>query len=383
MSHNLVGFFAGGLYIDENTIAQGTLPDEGDGKVRIFPDSILAGGSAATAAITFAKLAGMDPSNGKGSAHLYTYSEKKTPDNILHDLESHGVHLKKLGIIDRLPFSTIVAHTEGRKLLLARPPGLLRDFQRTQDAALDVMALLRQRIEQAGMGDDMRDLFARADGSIRAAFLEANDHLPHPALNADKQFRTDLEGSDIVMVDMMYPDITLRTTKEARALGKPVMLDLGRWADHANDLIDKSTVVIASHDFTVPGKKLSPPEILDYLRSRGVRQAAVTRGAKPTLFYDDFDPHGPYRGEVIVPKEPKLVNTSSAGDVQHGTASYFLGRGHHLGEALYQANRVSSFSVAFPDKRQFFKYLRFDLAGNLHIDDPFAAAAPRGPELHS
>jgi sugar/nucleoside kinase (ribokinase family) len=109
--------------------------------------------------------------------------------------------------------------------------------------------------------------------------------------------------------------------------------------------------------------------------SKGIKQAAVTRGDKPTLFYDEFNPGGPYRGEIDVPKESKLVSTSGAGDVQHGAAAYFIARGRHFGDALYQANRVSSFSTSFPDKRQFFKYLSFDVGGNLHIDDPFASGA--------
>ena len=373
MSHSIVGFFAGGLVIDENVTALQPIPANLDGKIKVRVDSEYAGGGATNAAITYGWFAKSDKSNGGGLAHLYTRSEARTPAKITDDLESHGVHLKKTAIIDELGLNTVVSHAGGKKLGLNREPRASSDTLGAQRRALEAFNNVRSLAQQRALGDDaMREIDALF-GAMSRAFGDAANLIPGPAENWSQQFSSDLEGSAIIVMDMHYPDITLRAAREGKKNNIPVLLDLGRWADHAVQLIESSDIVIASHDFTLPdGPKMTPDQILDYLISKGIKKAAVTRGEKPTLFFDQYNPGGPHRGEIIVPKESKLVSTSGAGDVMHGAAAYFIARGRHFGEALWQANRVSSFSTSFPDKRQFFQYLSFDVAGNLHIDDPFA-----------
>ena len=381
MSHSTVGFFVGGLVIDENTTALAPIPKGLDGKVRVRVDSELAGGGAANGAVTYGMLAKLDKSNGGGLAHLYTRSEARTPHKIIEDLERRGVHLKKTDVIDQLGLNTVVSHDAGKKLVFIREPRVSNDTLGTQRRALEAFERLRSLAQQRALGEDAMHEFDALRGAMGLAFSDAAALIPGPAENWSEQFSSDLEGSSVIMMDMHYPDITLRAAKEGREHKIPVVLDLGRWAEHAVQLVEHSDIVIASHDFSLPGTEMRPEQILDFLIDKGIRQAAVTRGEKSTLFFDADNPGGPYRGEIIVPKESKLVSTSGAGDVMHGAACYFMARGRHFGEALWQANRVSSFSTSFPDKRQFFDYLSFDAAGNLHINDPFVQPPGHHPAM--
>src|SRR5690606_29867124 len=108
MSHSTTGFFVGNLVIDAHAVLRGPLPDNYDGRLRIRVVSQFGGGSATNAAVTFGKLAALDRSNGGGTAHLYTVSEARTPPEILEDLESHNVHLKKVGITSGLGRNTLI-----------------------------------------------------------------------------------------------------------------------------------------------------------------------------------------------------------------------------------------------------------------------------------
>ena len=371
----LVGFFAGSLVIDENVTALAPMPKDGDGKLVVRSDSEYAGGSAANAAVTFGKLAKLDI-NGGGTAHLYTYSEARTPAQITSDLERHSVHLKKLGIVDELGHNTIVSFSEtGQRLVIVRQTQPPHNFSRNIATAQRNLDALAGKLRALSPDSDTLDAFDLLSGSLTRTFAEASAYLPQPAANVENHFKADLEASKIAMVDLHYPDITLKTAKAANALKIPVIFDLGRWVPHAESLIKKSDIVIASSEFSTPDNpNMTPEEILNYLRIMGVKRGAVTCGGNDTLYYDDIESPGDDYKSVTAPQPFSTVSASGAGDIMHGAFCYFLARGESFKRSLELANRVASLSLSFPDTRQHFEFISFDAAGNLQIQNPLQTA---------
>jgi sugar/nucleoside kinase (ribokinase family) len=66
--------------------------------------------------------------------------------------------------------------------------------------------------------------------------------------------------------------------------------------------------------------KLTPGEMLTYLRSRGVRVGGVTMGAKGLLWYDESDAER-FLPALDVP-DRLVIDTNGAGDIFHGSYVY-------------------------------------------------------------
>jgi sugar/nucleoside kinase (ribokinase family) len=66
--------------------------------------------------------------------------------------------------------------------------------------------------------------------------------------------------------------------------------------------------------------KLTPGEMLTYLRSRGCKVGAVTLGAKGLLWYDESKSER-FLPALAVPEE-KVIDTNGAGDIFHGAYVY-------------------------------------------------------------
>ena len=93
--------------------------------------------------------------------------------------------------------------------------------------------------------------------------------------------------------------------------------------------------------------KLTPGEMLTYLRSRGCRIGGVTMGAKGLLWYDETDKER-FLAALDVP-ERLIVDTNGAGDIFHGAYvhSYLNRSGRPLGAALQvRARGVGAFDSA-------------------------------------
>jgi sugar/nucleoside kinase (ribokinase family) len=66
--------------------------------------------------------------------------------------------------------------------------------------------------------------------------------------------------------------------------------------------------------------KLSPAEMLDYLKGRGCRIGGVTLGERGLIWYDET---GTVRSDIaLAMPADKIVDTSGAGDVFHGAYLY-------------------------------------------------------------
>lgn len=126
-----------------------------------------------------------------------------------------------------------------------------------------------------------------------------------------------LGAAAAVEVDGHHMALGTAIARAARGLGRRTVLDAGSWKDGTDELLPWIDVAVCSADFRPPGTA-SPQDVLRHLHARGVRWAAVSRGAEPVLW---SGPDG--TGEVAVPVT-RVVDTLGAGDVLHGALTYHL-----------------------------------------------------------
>jgi sugar/nucleoside kinase (ribokinase family) len=87
--------------------------------------------------------------------------------------------------------------------------------------------------------------------------------------------------------------------------------------------------------------RLSPPEMLAYLRGRGCRIGAVTMGGRGMLWYQG-DSEDRLLPALAVPEE-KIIDTNGAGDIFHGAYMYsFLANPFGMWEDHFRFARAAS-----------------------------------------
>ena len=158
-----------------------------------------------------------------------------------------------------------------------------------------------------------------------------------------------LRRASIVLVDGHYMPLCVAAAREARQGGIPVVMDSGSWKKGMAALLPLVDVVICSDDYRPPGCR-DTGDVLEFLRARGIRQIAITRGAKPVRFVD-----GGERGSIAV-KKIRACDTLGAGDIFHGAFCYYACQpGISFRNALTSAARVASFSCRFAGTRAWMK----------------------------
>jgi len=122
-------------------------------------------------------------------------------------------------------------------------------------------------------------------------------------------------------LDGHQPDAAMHYAKLCRAKGVLTSLDGGGLRPNTNELLELIDVAIVAERLCEQ-MRLSPPDMLNHLKSKGVKIGGVTEGERGMLWYDET-------GKVqrlpalAVPREA-VIDTSGAGDIFHGAyvASY-------------------------------------------------------------
>jgi sugar/nucleoside kinase (ribokinase family) len=217
--------------------------------------------------------------------------------------------------VGRHPLAAVIRHD------LARSSVTLHDLARRRTEAPPISSILVTR-----------DTGERAVISANAAIFSPR------AADFDPAWLT---GVSIVQVDGHYMPLCLKVARLAHARGIPVVLDSGSWKPGMAGLLRFTDIVICSEDFRPPGCS-NRKQVFDFLAAKGIRQVAITRGAKPIEFLERGT-----RGKVAV-KSIRPVDTLGAGDIFHGAFCYYASRGDlSFHEALAAAGHVAAFSCRY------------------------------------
>ena len=155
--------------------------------------------------------------------------------------------------------------------------------------------------------------FVMPKGDQRAIVRCRDDEFPHPhpPLN--------LSGCRALHIDGHQTDAAIdyaRTCREARIL---TSLDGGGLRANTHDVLGFIDIAVAAERLCEQ-MRLSPGEMLQYLRSRGCRVGGVTLGPQGFLYYQG-DGGDRIMPALAVPAE-RIIDTNGAGDIFHGAYIY-------------------------------------------------------------
>jgi sugar/nucleoside kinase (ribokinase family) len=134
---------------------------------------------------------------------------------------------------------------------------------------------------------------------------------PFPAL--------DLTGCRVLHVDGHQPDAAIDYAKRCRAAGILTSLDGGALRSNTDELLAFIDVAMVAERLCEQ-MRLTPTEMLGYLKARGCRIGGVTSGERGLLWYDE---EGAVRLMTALPvPQHQILDTNGAGDVFHGAYVY-------------------------------------------------------------
>jgi sugar/nucleoside kinase (ribokinase family) len=278
---------AKGVFVGLSTIDLVYEVDEfpvGDSKITARSQSVFVGGPAANAAIAFRHLG--------GDATLVT-------------------------VVGRHPLAGLI-HEE-----LARYSIRLIDLNRDFEGLPVLSAVV---VNQAGQRNVVS---ANASG------------MTLPSLQIDSAVIT---SSSILLVDGHFMQASQAWADAARRSEVRVVLDGGSWKDGMDALLRSVDTAICSADFRIP-EHGETTQLIDFLKSRGVANIAITAGSKPILWATQTE-----SGLVPVP-QVSVVDTMGAGDILHGAFCWYAAQGQGFPEALERAVAVASESCRFSGTR--------------------------------
>jgi sugar/nucleoside kinase (ribokinase family) len=180
--------------------------------------------------------------------------------------------------------------------------------------------------------------FVMPRGDQRAIVRCRDDHYihPFPALN--------LAGCRALHVDGHQPDAAIHYAKICHDAGVLTSLDGGGLRSNTHDLLAFIDVAVVAERLCEQ-MKLSPGEMLQYLRTRGCKIGAVTMGSRGLLWYEE---NGAQRTLPALHVPPELVvDTNGAGDIFHGAYifSYLLDSAATWESHFKFARAASAYSI--------------------------------------
>jgi sugar/nucleoside kinase (ribokinase family) len=134
---------------------------------------------------------------------------------------------------------------------------------------------------------------------------------PYPPLN--------LTGCRVLHVDGHQPDAAIAYAKACWNAGILTSLDGGGLRTNTHDLLAFIEVAVVAERLCEQ-MRLSPGDMLQYLRSRGCRVGGVTIGARGLLYYEGEE-NDRVMPALDVPEE-RIIDTNGAGDIFHGAYVY-------------------------------------------------------------
>jgi sugar/nucleoside kinase (ribokinase family) len=155
--------------------------------------------------------------------------------------------------------------------------------------------------------------FVMPRGNQRAIVRCRDDRYKHPYPPLH------LTGCRALHVDGHQPDAAIDYAKACRDAGILTSLDGGGMRANTHELIEFIDVAVVAERLCEQ-MRLTPGEMLQYLRSRGCRIGGVTMGARGMLHYQ-CSSENRLMPALDVPGD-RIVDTNGAGDIFHGAYIY-------------------------------------------------------------
>lgn len=155
--------------------------------------------------------------------------------------------------------------------------------------------------------------FIMPNGDKRAIVRCRDDAFMHPfpPLN--------IRGCRALHVDGHLPDAAIHYAIACRSAGILTSLDGGGMRTNTHDLLGFIDVAVVAERLCEQ-MRLTPAEMLIYLRSRGCRIGAVTLGERGMIWYQG-DGSQRFLPALNVPSD-RVIDTNGAGDIFHGAYLY-------------------------------------------------------------
>jgi sulfofructose kinase len=155
--------------------------------------------------------------------------------------------------------------------------------------------------------------FVMPRGTQRAIVRCRDDNYKHPYPPLH------LTGCRALHVDGHQPDAAIDYARSCREAGILTSLDGGGLRSNTHELLEHIDIAVVAERLCEQ-MRLSPAEMLAYLRSRGCRVGGVTMGGRGMLWYEGAE-EDRLLPALAVPEE-KIVDTNGAGDIFHGAYLY-------------------------------------------------------------
>ena len=146
-----------------------------------------------------------------------------------------------------------------------------------------------------------------------------------------------LKGIDIVLIDGHQIEVSVAIAKTAKNK-IPVVMDGGSWKPGLENVLPYVDYAVCSANFYPPGCTTTE-EVLSFLKARGIKHIAITRGQQPILYFEKAIE------KITVPKI-KTVDTLGAGDIFHGAFCNYILK-ENFATALNSAAQIASKSCQY------------------------------------
>lgn len=151
----------------------------------------------------------------------------------------------------------------------------------------------------------------------------------------------ELAGFDIIHFDGHMPEITLELAKQAKKAGVVTSLDGGTVRDGTEELLKHIDIAVVSEQFC-DDLKLSHKQTLEYLKEKGCKVCAITRGIRGVIALENDEFF-----KISAMSEVKVKDSTGAGDIFHGAyvASYLHHPQQNFKKHFEYANIVAGLAV--------------------------------------
>lgn len=160
--------------------------------------------------------------------------------------------------------------------------------------------------------------------------------------------RLDLSGlltAQALLVDDVYPSLSISAAKAARANSIPVVADMASGQANAEVLRHVDLLVAPKHFASERGLQDDLPKALDKIHELGPTTAVITLGSEGCIFSDKS---GIGRCK---PFAVDVVDTTGAGDAFHGAFTYGVARGWDTARCAEFASAVAAIKCTKPGGR--------------------------------